>query len=153
MKTFLLVLFLSMSINCFSQFKAKNGDLISIGDTLIIGKASSQFGFDFITQGGQRMHPSHAGKNITVTDLKEMGKRGQEKTYLQFKGFGLVPVLIDYDNAFQTGEIINRNAAYNRDQAIAKLKEAKELLDLDVITQLEYDSIKSKLTPIIQLNN
>ena len=33
--------------------------------------------------------------------------------------------------------------------SIEKLKEAKELLDLEVITQAEYDEIKERLTPLI----
>lgn len=36
-----------------------------------------------------------------------------------------------------------------RAEAIAKLKEAKELLDLDVISQKEYDELKAKYSPII----
>jgi hypothetical protein len=36
-----------------------------------------------------------------------------------------------------------------RDEAIQKLKEAKELLDLEIITQEEFDKIKEKYTPFI----
>lgn len=149
MKTLLLILFIALSVNCFSQFKAKNGDIINIGDTLIIGKASGQFGFDFITQGGQRMHPSHAGKNAIITGFKEFGKRGQEKTYLQFKRFGALAVNLDYDNAIEAKEIINPHAKLTREQAIAKLREAKELLDLQMLTQAKYDSLKTVFAPII----
>jgi len=37
----------------------------------------------------------------------------------------------------------------SRDEAISKLKESKELLDLEIISQKEYDEIKSKYTPFI----
>lgn len=40
-----------------------------------------------------------------------------------------------------------------KEEAIKKLKEAKELLELEVITQDEYDSLKSELSPIIKGNN
>ena len=38
----------------------------------------------------------------------------------------------------------------NRSQAIAKLKESKELLDLEMISQEEYNAIKEELAPIIK---
>ena len=37
----------------------------------------------------------------------------------------------------------------SREEAIAKLKEAKDLLDLEMMSQEEYDKIKAELTPII----
>jgi hypothetical protein len=54
------------------------------------------------------------------------------------------------DDALETGEVINPNAPMTREQAIAKLKESKELLDLEMMTQAEYDAIKEKLAPIIR---
>jgi hypothetical protein len=36
-----------------------------------------------------------------------------------------------------------------KEKAIAKLKELKELLELEVITQEDYDKEKAILTPII----
>lgn len=150
-KIFFIILIIVASKSCYSQFKANNGDIINIGDTLIIGKASGQFGYDFITQAGQRMHPSHAGKKIAITGFRELGRRGQEKTYLQFKGFGL-PVYLDYDNAIESKEIINPKGKITREQAIAKLKQYKELLDLEIISQQKYDSLKTTLAPIIQAN-
>jgi hypothetical protein len=36
-----------------------------------------------------------------------------------------------------------------RDEAIAKLKEAKNLLDLEILSQEDYDKEKAILTPII----
>lgn len=41
----------------------------------------------------------------------------------------------------------------SRTEAISKLKEAKDLLDLGLITQAEYDALKEKLTPIIMGDN
>lgn len=42
--------------------------------------------------------------------------------------------------------------ALKRESAITKLKESKDLLDLEVITQEEYNRIKKDLTPIIKPN-
>jgi uncharacterized protein YrrD len=51
--------------------------------------------------------------------------------------------------AIETKEVINPNAAMTREQAIIKLKEAKDLVDLGMMSQVEFDELKSKLTPII----
>jgi len=40
-----------------------------------------------------------------------------------------------------------------REEAIAKLKEAKDLFDLDMMSQDEYDALRKELTPIIRGDN
>ena len=56
-------------------------------------------------------------------------------------------------NSFTMGEVINPNRRMTRNEAIDKLKESKELLELEIISQEEYDAIKKKLTPIIMKDN
>ena len=58
----------------------------------------------------------------------------------------------DLIRAISTGEIINPNAPLTREQAIAKLKEAKDLLELDMMSQEEFNSMREELTPIIRGN-
>ena len=48
------------------------------------------------------------------------------------------------------GEIISKNAPMTKQEALRKLKEAKELLELEIIAQSEYDALKKELTPIIR---
>ena len=36
-----------------------------------------------------------------------------------------------------------------RDEAIAKLKEAKELMEIDMMSKDEFEELKKELTPII----
>ena len=70
---------------------------------------------------------------------------------VNFKG-GIIgsAYLTASDYSVIRGELINPNALMTRAQAIAKLKESKDLLDLEIMTQDEYDKIKLKLTPIIK---
>jgi hypothetical protein len=49
----------------------------------------------------------------------------------------------------KNGEIINPNRGLTRKEAISKLKESKDLLDLEMITREEFNLIKKELTPII----
>lgn len=60
--------------------------------------------------------------------------------------------VFDLSRAISLGEIINPNAPLNRAQAIAKLKEAKDLLELDMMTQEEFDALRVELSPIIKGN-
>tara|TARA_B110000259_G_C13907833_1_gene359603 strand:+ start:284 stop:892 length:609 start_codon:yes stop_codon:yes gene_type:complete len=60
--------------------------------------------------------------------------------------------ILNLERAVATGEVSNPNAPLNREQAIAKLKEAKDLMELDMMTQDEFDELRKKLTPIIKGN-
>ena len=60
--------------------------------------------------------------------------------------------IINFERAIALNEIINPNAPLNREQAIAKLKEAKDLLELDMMSQEEFDALRVELTPIIKGN-
>lgn len=53
------------------------------------------------------------------------------------------------EKAMGSGEIVNPKAPLTRDEAIAKLKEAKELVELGLKTQEEFDELRKKLSPII----
>ena len=57
--------------------------------------------------------------------------------------------ILDLEEAFNTGEIINPNPPLTRSEAIRKLKESKDLFDLDMLSEKEYNEIKNKLTPFI----
>ena len=58
----------------------------------------------------------------------------------------------DTEFALKYGEIIPMNAKMTREAAIAKLKEAKELMELDLMSQEEYDKLRKELSPLIMNN-
>ena len=66
--------------------------------------------------------------------------------------FGKFGHIWDLSKAISLGEFINPNAPLNRQQAIAKLKEAKDLLELDMMSKEEFDALKAELSPIIRGN-
>lgn len=142
-----------MGNDTYSTYVTKSGDIITVGDTLVLGKPSGEFGFVYITQGGDRVVSSLAGKRVVISQIKSYGtKKAGYKLWVLFKGYGLLPVAIDYDNALDVGEIVNPKAKITRTQAIAKLREAKDLLDLQMMTETEYEAFKKELTPIIMPN-
>ena len=138
----------------FEMYVTKSGDTLKIGDTLTIGTPTTDQGFAYITQGSQKTHPKLSNKKVKIHKLRSYGsKRSGYKLYVQFKGYGLLPVNIDYETARKKGEIINKNAKPTRKQAIEKLKEAKDLLELDMMTKKEFEKLKKELEPIIMKND
>ena len=107
----------------------------------------------YITQGGMQAIRSLENNEIEIFRFQTFKQAAfSGKVYVAFKGYGLIPVLIDYESALASGEIISKGEPLSKEKAIAKLKELKELLELDVITQEDYDKEKAKLTPIILKN-
>ena len=58
--------------------------------------------------------------------------------------------IMDLEKALLIGEIIDPNAPLTKEEAIAKLIESKDLLELELLSQDEYDKLKSELSPIIR---
>ena len=103
-----------------------------------------------------------ANEVVKVAEMKVVHK-GSKKKPLQVilvigeingRAFGVNKFLsiLDTELAISYGEIKLKNAKMTRAEAIAKLKESKELLDLELMTQEEYDKIRTELTPIIRGN-
>ena len=55
----------------------------------------------------------------------------------------------DYEKATLVGELKALNAPMTKSEAMAKLKEQKELLEVGLITAEEFEKIKNELKPII----
>jgi hypothetical protein len=56
-------------------------------------------------------------------------------------------LLVDIELAIESKEV--RTNGMTREEAIVKLKETKDLLDLGLVKQDDYDKLKTELTPII----
>ena len=57
--------------------------------------------------------------------------------------------IVDIEQALSSGEIVNPNAPLSRQEAIKKLKESKDLMEIDLLSKEDYEKLKEKLTPII----
>jgi hypothetical protein len=100
----------------------------------------------------------YTGEEVIVTSIKVQHSKLTKKSPLQIMLYVQNPsapalarnrTIFDLEMAIDTKEVVNPNAAMTKEQAIAKLKEAKDLVDLGMMTQLEFDQLKEKLTPII----
>ena len=151
----------------------KDGSTIKIGDTIKLGPSSSKISNTYETiyvgrlslgkaliTGAPPVAASTAfGQNIYVLEKakvwRSMGNTGVriELRDPDFKS-GLLgsAYLTASDYSVTSGEIINPNAPMTREQAIYKLKESKDLFDLGLMNEEEYNLIKEELTPIIMGN-
>ena len=174
----------------FNSYLTKNDILVSVGDTLIIGKP-----YGNMTQHHTSVNistPSY--QSILIGDLNKIFKMGigvkflpsynegrkliVESLYAQHSGNKNTPISIitivsdlikkeeciikdcdelfyiltitEIDSSIEIGEIKFPNSPMTKEEAISKLKESKELLDLEIITQDEYDKLKQELAPIIK---
>jgi hypothetical protein len=100
-----------------------------------------------------------SGEIVVVSELKAYHKGSKKKPLsvtivigeINGKAFGVNKFLsaMDTEGAIELGELYLKNRKKTRDEAIAELKEAKDLLDLEMMSQEDYDRIKTELTPII----
>lgn len=67
------------------------------------------------------------------------------------RAFGINKYLsvMDTELAIESGEILLKNRKMTRDEAIAKLKEAKELMEIDMMSNEDFNELKKELAPII----
>lgn len=116
-----LILFLLFTTSIFSQtadyknlkskgsfetYITKSGKILKVKDTIQIGLPSAGKEFVFITQGNVGAAAFLARKKVIITSIKSIGNSNTGyKIYLLFKGFGILPVYIDYENAIDVGEI------------------------------------------------
>lgn len=57
--------------------------------------------------------------------------------------------IINLQKALNRRELVSLNAPMSKDDAMKKLLEAKNLMELEVITKEEYEALVAKLKPIL----
>jgi hypothetical protein len=111
--------------------------------------------------GDAQVMASNSLKNTTaiVTEIKAHHRGSKKKPlYLVMvlgemngRAFGINKYLsvMDTELAIESGEILLKNRKMTRNEAISKLKEAKELMEIDIMSKKEFEDLKKKLRPII----
>ena len=84
--------------------------------------------------------------SLYVKNPKKGYKSGSVLSTIANSSFRTV---IDIDKALEFNEIVNVNMPLTRSEAIAKLKEHKDLFELGLLSEKEYNILREKLTPII----
>ena len=157
----------------FNTLVFKDGSQVSVGDTLVLGKPfNGSKDFDRVMFGQYNvakaivlgppvyMSQNSSGAKVVVTDIFPYHTKFTRNSpvdvvlYVSEAGasnFGGASnrTIWDVESALNTGELINPKRAMTRDEAIATLKQQKDLLDLGMITQDKFDAKKAELSSII----
>lgn len=74
---------------------------------------------------------------------------------LNGRAFGINKYLsvMDMELAIESGEVLLKNRKMTREEAIEKLKEAKELMEIDMMSKEDFEELKKELAPIITNKN
>lgn len=140
----------------FTSYESKDGSVYMIGDKITIGVPSSNKTFAFITEGDGVLLPitqllaSASGQQV---DIKRIDVGGSKRTgfYASFRCKGLTGLSnysVQLENAISVGEV--KSFGMSSDEALAELKKAKDKLDLELISQEDYDKIKADLMKYIK---
>ena len=175
-----------------SSYTTKYGNVIKIGDTLVLGKAkknkekyifddkysyvakdkrrgNNHDDYEFLPHyfsGDKVVVQSIFSTHATSDEYKLWNSRKSQPLYVSLyvknpsKGAGSgkflstianssLRTIIDIDKALEYNEIFNENSPLSRAEAISKLKEHKDLYDLGLLSEKDYNLLKKKLTPII----
>lgn len=140
----------------FTSYVGKDGAVYKIGDRITIGVPSSNKTFAFITEGDGIILPitqltaASSGQETEIKRILVLGtKRSGFYVSIRSKGItGLSNYSIQLENAITTGEV--KSFGLTSDEALAELKKAKDKLDLGLINQTQYDSIKVELVKFIK---
>jgi hypothetical protein len=138
-----------------TEYVTSMGDTLKIGAKMKLGNPSnSNNSFVYILELAAMGEPAQAsikaqGWESEILKLRIGGSKrmGYSIQVVSKTEMGFTRYYTQYEKALSVMEIATDKLT--RTGAIAKLKEAKDLLDLEIITQEEYSKIKAEMTPLI----
>ncbi len=150
----------------------KDGSIVQKGSDFTIGKPSNHkdvnnknFSYLMIGKytimsalGAVYFYDTFSQTEIVVEKIKVFRTKRVIQPAIEFTkkdgtktGLGKYGSIINLELAILKGEIINPNRPMTRSEAIAKLKEAKDLLDLEMMSEEKYKELKEQLKPLIMI--
>lgn len=128
---------------------------------IVMGKRSLPTGAlaQMTEDNNERASANKQNEKVIIKQMRVFHKGSKKKPLLlnivigdlNGRAFGLYKYMsiMDYEKAVITGEIKSLNAPMTREEAIAKLKEAKELLELGLMEKSDFEKLKTELAKII----
>lgn len=144
--------------NRYASYKASDGHVYKIGDVLEIGTSASHNRFKYYSQGDgvlldyTPMPSNRSGDKVIIKGIRiEGGKREGFHVWMRVSNANLTASQItNFEGAIREGEVISQG--FTRDAALKKLKEYKEMRELELITDEEFDQMRDELREIIRNN-
>ncbi|MFT6801352.1 MAG: hypothetical protein ACJA2N_000521 [Salibacteraceae bacterium] len=142
-----------------TEYTSKSGEVYKIGDKMTIGTGSGHNGIFTTIDGYNQLGTVYpnveliSGQQFTIKKIYVYGN--DKKGYLvsiRTKALVTLNYMVDIEQAVITGEIVSKHKTPEQisDEALAKLKKAKDKYELGVITEDQYNAIREELIPLIQ---
>jgi len=139
----------------FESYVSKDGTNFKVGEKIKIGLPSSQTNFVYIQHvdplaGTSVVGSNYANAEVEIKKIQVSGnfKKGYKVWVITNGGVALGKLYFDIETALQTKEV--KGDGLSSDEALTQLKKAKDKLDLGLITQEEFNKLKSELSKFIQ---
>jgi hypothetical protein len=141
------------TLKAYKSYLSKDDLYFKSGDTIQAGISSSDREFAYINlQGSEtvQLKKSESGIKMIIVNFWIVGskKTGYQAEAICKTGLWTTKYHVILENAIASGEI--KTSLLTSDDALAKLKKAKEKLDLGLITQEEFDKLKSELKKYVK---
>ena len=139
----------------YDAYTASDGHTYKVGDEITTGVPSSNKTFAFLVSelgivgGNPLLTAAWSGykmqiKKIGVDRSKKRGATISMRCYLS----GIGGIIVKFENALTSGEIVG--LGMTRDKALEEIKKAKDMLELELISHQEFDSIKAECLKYIK---
>ena len=142
-----------LKVGGYTSYVYKDGNTYKVGDRLKIGFTSMQGSntFSYIRQvipflSNEQININQSGSETTIKDLR---LEGNKKAGYSVKALCDRSLQIRLDQAIESGEI-KLVGVLSSDEALSSLKKEKEKLELGLITQEKYDSLKIEYSKFIK---
>lgn len=154
------------------SIQISDGFSIAVGDTLTVGESVSKIStaYRFLISGRYTTADALMGSKPYLAGINVKGSKVIITKLFARRAMGVVSINADlklvgvgegllnikylttwnFKKAVELGELLSDNRPMDRSQAIEKLREAKELFDLDMLSKDEFDAIKLEVMPIIK---
>jgi hypothetical protein len=140
----------------FTSYLASDGAVYKIGDRIKIGIPTNNKTFSFIEEGDGIFLPiANLAANYSghETEIKRIWVSGNDRSgyFVKFRtkgDSGISNYTIMFEKALETGEV--KGYGKSSDQALSELKKAKDKLDLGLITQDEFNKLRTELGKFIK---
>lgn len=97
----------NMKEGTYKEYVSKNGIIIKENQKIKIGYPSNGNKFTYITQGNELADSKLNNTLVEVSKIEVIKLQNNFcKAYIYFKGFGLIPVIIDIEAALHFQEVI-----------------------------------------------
>lgn len=134
----------------FEIYVTKTGEVFKVGDTITIGFAFRNEQYDYIRQNaGIETYPvtnSISSSKVVIKSFKIRARSMYVYTTRPIAtAYGLM--IMNFDGALESGEV--KSKIMSSDEALMELKKWKDKLDLELISQEEYETKKKELSKYI----